>query len=1013
MSSFTATGVRKRNLDTDRLQNLINADEQGFIQRMKPFNSESPSRGLQIGQGGGQQPNLAADLFTTFGKGINGAIGYVQGAVEVAVGDTIDFFHDATEDIFSSYLKIVNAGVGKVVDIFNGGDFPGQILKLQGDDTDTVTINNANDPGNTTGNVILPGVGASMTLAVEQLTEFVFDPLKNINGHTGAWRLASEATAGGGTLPSGTAVNDHLEWNGVSWDAQQNFEFNATGPFADSGFLRWPNDQIMLSQRNAADDGNLELKIDTSDNFDFTESNNGPVSIQLRSQDGPKTGQIVQFGGATGAMELQTGTDLVFRVGGDGQMNIAPQADTGIEMFDFLDMSGNQVQDLTALVYTGFATDGKSISRFLTASGGINYDLENIGAFHIFRVDGNPPTEKLRVGAASVELSTTLDMNGENLVLDVDADSSFVTSVDDELTLSLQSGANTFVWTADTTLWKFDINSASLEMFNIPVPSAAAANECKIFFDSADEILKVRKSGSTVSLEAAGGSDTPWIVDHEAAGFDLKDISNLEFRVTTGKPPASTSAVYNEAGGMRYNSGVSENHEWSINDSIELTLNGASLDLVGNNILNAQIMQSNATTPADNGTIRLGNAQSIQWRQTGALNATMAFDAFDDFVFNFNALTGDANFLVTALDNVIFRLRSDNNGVGEGTGFLIFEGDNVTPINHEYARIVGIIRANTSGSEAGSLQLGVHDATTGLNAAYLELRGDNGEIDMFRALVMNTRPVIGIDFLALTEKAGDPPVIANEGVLYTKDVGANTRLFYDNSTEAPVELGAGSQTPWTATINADDFSLTNLDILDFNNNTDTVTNSVGQIYYNTATTGMNFNTTTGDDFTWRTNGAIQMKLNVLHLDLGDMGGGGEIECNLYESAADGLVEISMSTAGISYSVNTGDAHTWTVIGGNNMSYSGVNLDLNSSNIVDAGDIDSVSNGTRDFGNNTNRWRILYLQEFTDIEEGFASGVAPVGTTDDAKIFCRPEGTDTELRVKFQTGNSVLLAIEPP
>ena len=285
--SFTATGVRKRNLDTDRLQGLINSDEQGFIQRMKPFNAESSARGLvDTGQGGGQQANATADIFTVVGKAINGAIGFVQSEIEVAVGDTIDFFRDNVDEVFSSYLKIKNAGVGAIIDIFNGGDFPGQILKLQGDDTDTVTINNGDDAGNTTSNIILPvGSGPSMTLGVDQLVEFIFDPLKTINGFTGAWRLTSEDTVTSGILPDGTAVNDHLEWNGgTPWVAQQFLEFHTTGPFADSGFLRFPNDQITLSSRNTANDGNLEFKVTTSDHFDLTDSSESPTILDIRTQ---------------------------------------------------------------------------------------------------------------------------------------------------------------------------------------------------------------------------------------------------------------------------------------------------------------------------------------------------------------------------------------------------------------------------------------------------------------------------------------------------------------------------------------------------------------------------------------------------------------------------------------------------------------------------------------------------------------------------------------------------------
>jgi len=1052
--SFTATGVRKRNLDTDRLQNLINADEQGFIQRMKPFNSESPSRGLQIGQGGGQQPNLAADLFTTFGKGINGAIGYVQGAVEVAVGDTIDFFHDATEDIFSSYLKIVNAGVGKVVDIFNGGDFPGQILKLQGDDTDTVTINNANDPGNTTGNVILPGVGASMTLAVEQLTEFVFDPLKNINGHTGAWRLASEATAGGGTLPSGTAVNDHLEWNGVSWDASQNLEFNATGPFADSGFLRFPNDNIMLSARNQLNDGNLELKIDSSDNFDFTESNNAPVILQLRAQHASapdQLGTIEQQSNVTGEMVLRTPDGFSINIGGAPTATFAALAATGIEFFDFLDMSGNQVQDLTALVYTGFTGDGKSISRFAT---GIDYDIENSAHEHLFRVNGNPPADvfsikdgfvelsgtnlassgKIRFANTAIMLSSRTFANDGNVEFKVDNSDffDFTDSSNGAVSLSLRAqdavvadkiGSLTQFGTATghlqlATGTKFDFVIGGDTQISI-APLADTGIELFDFLDMSGNQIQ-----DLTALVYDGFTGNGKSISRFATGINY-DIENAAhdhvFRVN-GNPP-NTQVTISDGSmilgtdlfiefdervgdptvgankGVLYAKDVGGNTQLFFDNNTEAPVNlttvssgantalsnlaavavNVAMDINGNNLLNCAILQSADAQVADNGTLRLGNAQSIQWRNAANTgNATFNYDSFDDFVFNFNALTGTANYLINAIDDVVVRLRSENDTIGEGAGFFIFEGDNASAITHEYARITAIIRDPTAALEDGSFSFNVHQA--GANITYLSLRGDNQEIDMFKALAMNTNPVIEIDFIALTEKASDPPVIANEGVLYTKDVSGNTQLFYDNNTEAPVNLSTGGGS---------------IPHLDGEGATDIIRNTA------TAT-------------------------KTLRFDLGDKASG-DTTFHILGSTGAVVNFPNVSTANVavtnfnnsfSATQNFGGAGngltcTTAAFFNDDVTLGNATGDLIATTGRFATDLDPSTNGTRDFGFDTLRWRILYLQEFTDIEEGFASGVAPVGTTDDAKIFCRPNGTDTELRVKFQTGDSVLLAIEPP
>jgi len=264
-------------------------------------------------------------------------------------------------------------------------------------------------------------------------------------------------SGGGATVPPGTIVNEHLEWNGSGWVAQTFMEFNATGPFADSGFLRFPNDQIMLSQRNVADDANLELKVTSGDLFDFTDSSatGSVVTLQLRAQNPEKTGQLIQRGTATGHMELATGTKFDIIIGGDTQMSIAPLADTGIEMFDFLDMSSNQIQDVTSIVYTGFATDGKAITRFASGGTGIQYDLENATASHKFRVQGDPPATVMEIFNASV------DVVGGNLLrvfdstdaesISISAALTFKTiSVTDELRLAV--GATTIATINSTQL---------------------------------------------------------------------------------------------------------------------------------------------------------------------------------------------------------------------------------------------------------------------------------------------------------------------------------------------------------------------------------------------------------------------------------------------------------------------------------------------------------------------------------------------------------------------------------
>ena len=65
----------------------------------------------------------------------------------------------------------------------------------------------------------------------------------------------------------------------------------------------------------------------------------------------------------------------------------------------------------------------------------------------------------------------------------------------------------------------------------------------------------------------AGGTQTPWLTDIDADGFDLKDLSNLEFRdPTTGAPGPTVNAIYVQPTGMALNIPTANNFEFSLSD---------------------------------------------------------------------------------------------------------------------------------------------------------------------------------------------------------------------------------------------------------------------------------------------------------------------------------------------------------------------------------------------------------------------------------------------------------------
>jgi len=102
-------------------------------------------------------------------------------------------------------------------------------------------------------------------------------------------------TGGGGNVPDGSIDFDHLEWdqNTLEWKALQTLAFGAMS--ADSAKLNFPNDTIGIAWRNAADDGNLELKGTTAGNLDVTRDDNTAISLSIRSQNAIEADQSLSF----------------------------------------------------------------------------------------------------------------------------------------------------------------------------------------------------------------------------------------------------------------------------------------------------------------------------------------------------------------------------------------------------------------------------------------------------------------------------------------------------------------------------------------------------------------------------------------------------------------------------------------------------------------------------------------------------------------------------------------------
>jgi len=107
----------------------------------------------------------------------------------------------------------------------------------------------------------------------------------------------------------------------------------------------------------------------------------------------------------------------------------------------------------------------------------------------------------------------------------------------------------------------------------------------------------------TLKVDVGIGAD----IDFD--GFDIQDLSNLEFRNTTVAPGQTLKAIYGDAGGMIYNVPDGDDFDWRVDNISQLKMSATTLDLQSNTITDC-----GSITPQAAGAEDLGIAAGSRWR---------------------------------------------------------------------------------------------------------------------------------------------------------------------------------------------------------------------------------------------------------------------------------------------------------------------------------------------------------------------------------------------------------------
>lgn len=126
------------------------------------------------------------------------------------------------------------------------------------------------------------------------------------------------------------------------------------------------------------------------------------------------------------------------------------------------------------------------------------------------------------------------------------------------------------------------------------------------FLDTGE--IRVFDVGNLPGGGGGGGSQTPWTSDIDADGFDLQDLSNIQFRNTTGAPAGSVNALFKDAGGINYNVETGLNHDFLVNGTSILSIDGSGIGITGNIVVSGLVDGIDIATDVAANTAKVSNA---------------------------------------------------------------------------------------------------------------------------------------------------------------------------------------------------------------------------------------------------------------------------------------------------------------------------------------------------------------------------------------------------------------------
>jgi hypothetical protein len=133
--------------------------------------------------------------------------------------------------------------------------------------------------------------------------------------------------------------------------------------------------------------------------------------------------------------------------------------------------------------------------------------------------------------------------------------------------------------------------------------------EGNMYYNSFDNKFRCYQDSAWTNCISSGSAYSTWTSDTDADGYDLTDLSNLEFRETTGAPAGTVVGLYRDnSGDLNVNVLTSKALNVQVNGSDEYSFTSSAFDAGSNTIQTTGSVLGNAIDRTTAGALTIGNA---------------------------------------------------------------------------------------------------------------------------------------------------------------------------------------------------------------------------------------------------------------------------------------------------------------------------------------------------------------------------------------------------------------------